>query len=81
MTLGIPKPPPTCAHVRPTFGCDGCIWRDKQQILQEAVGKTPAPPCPTCGGPTVYSEKDFRTMTLYFDCRSCEDEVAVEVKR
>lgn len=81
MTLGIPKAS-TCAHDKPTFGCDGCIGRDKQAILQDAISTTTAPPCDDCGGATVYSGSDVICMELYFACTVCSDgEATVEVKR
>ena len=90
--LGLPKKAETCAHTAPTFGCRGCINRDRLAILQLACDMLPKPPCPECGGPTTYYDDSFEAMTITYVCckrdwdedgvvAGCQGEVELEVKR
>lgn len=84
------KDPAGCPHEQLTWGCQGCIDRNRLGVLKAywLSGEAVIPNCEECGRLCVLGEADVKSMTLSFWCtqiimpdgEGCGDEITVKVQ-
>lgn len=77
--LTFAKGPEPCAHTAPTFGCDGCIMKDRTAALAKLYADTAARVC-TTHGVAMEADADRVTMAITYYCPAEDCDEGDEVR-